>query len=169
MTGSEFKKKRKRVTAVTQQITSRLEDRRSQPPVTSFVTTPTVILLLLLMAIPAWARTKRSAPTPTDPGYLLALSTANRFLLAWQSGDLANGIVLVSDGVRHTQNADKFEEFFSVDSDRAFEIGAGRGSHRRYSFPVVLVTAEGSQLSRHSYFMVLALTGKNDWVVDKLP
>jgi hypothetical protein len=167
MTGSEFKKKRKRVTAVTKQITSRLEDRRSQPPVTFFVTTPTVILLSLLMAIPAWARTKRSAPT--DPGYLLALSTANRFLLAWQSGDLANGIVLASDGVRQTQNADKFEEFFSVDSDRAFEIGAGRGSHRRYSFPVVLVTTKGSQLSRHSSYLVLVLSGKNDWVVDKLP
>jgi hypothetical protein len=133
-----------------------------------FIGTLIIALLALVTITPVWAKSRKPAPTP-DSGYVVALSTANRFLVAWQSGDLANGIVLVSDGIRHTQNADKFEEFFSGDSDRAFEIGAGRGNHRRYNFPVVLVTAKGSQLSRHSSFMVLVSSGKNDWVVDKLP
>jgi hypothetical protein len=132
-----------------------------------FLGTLIIALAPMLTVTPTWAKSKK--PAPSDAGYALALSTANRFLVAWQSGDLANGMVLVSDGMRHTQNANKFEEFFSGDSDRAFEIGAGRGNHRRYNFPVVLVTAKGSQLSRHSSFMVLVSSGKNDWVVDKLP
>ncbi len=39
----------------------------------------------------------------------------------------------------------------------------------RYSFPVVLVTAGGSHVTRRSSEIILVDTGKNDWVVDKLP
>jgi hypothetical protein len=127
------------------------------------------ILLLTMMTIPASARSKKQPASPSDPGYVLALATANRFLLAWQSGDLANGMVLLSDGIRRTANADKLEEFFSADGDRGFEIGAGRGNHGRYSFTVALLTAKAGHLSRRSSSMILTLTGKNDWVVDKLP
>jgi hypothetical protein len=128
------------------------------------------LLLLVSIATTVWARTNKQPPSnPADPGYVLALATANRFLSAWQSGDLANGIVVLSDGIRHSLNADKLEQFFSAETDRAFEIGAGRGNHGRYSFPVVLVTTKGSRLARRSSFIIVALTGKNDWVVDKLP
>jgi hypothetical protein len=122
-----------------------------------------------LIVLPAAAGSKKQPATSSDPGYILALSTANRFLLAWQSGDLANGIVLLSDGIRRTEDADKLEEFFSSESDRGFEIGAGHHNSGHYAFPVVLVSTKGGRVERRSSVMILMLSGKNDWVVDKLP
>ena len=134
-----------------------------------FIRKAVAILLLALMTTPVSARSKKQPASPSDPGYVLALATANRFLVAWQSGDLANGMVLLSDGIRRTENADQLEEFFSADSDRGFEIGAGHGNHGHYTFPVALVTTKAGHLSRRTSSMILTLTGKNDWVVDKLP
>jgi hypothetical protein len=123
---------------------------------------------------------KHPAPSaPSDPAYVQALATANRFLYAWQGGDLANGMVLLSDQVRHAQNADTLERFFSAETDRAFEIRSGHGNHARYGFPVVLVTTKtdsgatgnssNKSVTRKSSELVLIDAGKNDWVVDKLP
>jgi hypothetical protein len=126
----------------------------------------------LQLAMPAWARSHRPPPkeaSPSDPGYLFALATANRFLHAWQAGDLANGMVLLSDGLRHSENADKLEQFFAAETERAFEIRTGRGHHGRYSFPVVLLAPRGAHMARRSSEMIVVNTGKNDWVVDKLP
>jgi hypothetical protein len=137
----------------------------------------------------AWGRTHKKPANISDPDYAVALATANRFLHAWQTGDLGDGMVLVSDGIRHSQNAAELEQFFSAATDRAFEIGAGRGNRGRYSFPVVLVTLKeatvpggassaksGSSptpprrtLSRRPSEIILVNAGKNDWVVDKLP
>jgi hypothetical protein len=125
-----------------------------------------------LLTVPLWAR-PHSHPakpaTPSDPGYVFALAAADRFLHAWQTADLENGMVLLSDSIRHAQNADKLEHFFSNGQDRAFEIARGRGHKGRYSFPVVLATTGGSHVTRRSSEIVLVETGKNDWVVDKLP
>lgn len=130
------------------------------------------IYAILLLAIPVWARPHRppaKAVLPSDPGYVSALATANRFLHAWQSGDLENGMVLLSDGIRHTQNADKLEGFFSSSGERAFEISAGRGHPGRYTFPIVLVVSQGAHATRRPSEITLVDAGKNDWVVDKLP
>lgn len=127
---------------------------------------------LLLLTTLAWARTHKTPAKqadPTDPGYVFALGAANHFLHAWQSADLENGTVLLSDGIRHAQNADKLEQFFSSGKDRGFEIGHGHGHAGRYGFPVVLVTTRGSKITRRSSEIILIETGKNDWVVDKLP
>ena len=78
-------------------------------------------------------------------------------------------MVLVSDGIRHSQNADKLEEFFSAATDRAFEIGAGRGHRGRYRFPVVLLAPKGAHVARRASEIIVVNAGKNDWVVDKLP
>jgi hypothetical protein len=78
-------------------------------------------------------------------------------------------MVLLGDRVRRSQNTDSLEQFFSNATDRAFEIERGRGHHGRYSFPVVLVTAAGSHVTRRSSEIILVDAGKNDWVVDKLP
>jgi hypothetical protein len=107
--------------------------------------------------------------TPTDPGYVFALAAASHFLHAWQTGDMENGMVLLSDGIRHTQNADKLEQFFSTGTERAFEISRGHGHSGLYSFPVVLVTLRSSHVTRKASEITLVETGKNDWVVDKLP
>ena len=129
-------------------------------------------LLIVFPATPAWARSQghpAKQETISDPGYVSALTAANHFLHAWQTGDLENGTVLLSDSLRHSQNADKLEQFFSNATDRAFEIARGHGHRGRYSFPVVLVTLRGSHVARSFSEIVLADAGKNDWVVDKLP
>ena len=131
-----------------------------------------LFLLTVLPSAPLRARSHtRPAPqeNPSDPGYAFALAAANHFLHAWQTGDLENGMVLLSDGVRHSQNADKLEQLFSNATNRAFEITRGHGHQGRYSFPIVLVTPRGSHLTRKFSEIILIETGKNDWVVDKLP
>jgi hypothetical protein len=131
-----------------------------------------LFLLTVFLTTPVWARS-HSHPAkqekPSDPGYVFALAAANHFLHAWQTGDLESGMVLLGDRVRHSQNADKLEQFFSNGTDRAFEITRGRGHHGRYSFPVVLVAPRGSHVTRRFSEIILVETGKNDWVVDKLP
>ena len=135
--------------------------------------TSCVFLILVLFA--TWPLQARTHPhpakqeNPSDPGYVFALAAASHFLHAWQTADLEAGMVELSDGIRHSQNADKLEEFFAHGADRAFEISRGHGHLGRYSFPVVLLTVRGSHVTRKSSEIVLVETGKNDWVVDKLP
>ena len=132
-----------------------------------------IATLILLLSLPMWAGDSRkhhsNPPTPADPGYVFALATANRFLHAWQMGDLETGMVLLSDRVRHSQDPEKIEQFFSGDTDRAFEITRGQRNHGRYRFAILLVTAEWSRIRRRSSEIIVVNTGKNDWVVDKLP
>src|SRR5436309_1078062 len=71
------------------------------------------VLILSLPLHAGHAHKRHVSPTPTDPGYTAALSAANRFLHAWQSGDVETGMVLLSDGVRHSENPDKVEQFFA--------------------------------------------------------
>ena len=113
--------------------------------------------------------------SPTDPGYVLALATVNHFLHAWQTGDIENGMVQLSNGLRRVEDADKVEQFFyDADADgnakvRAFEIARGHGQPGRYTFPVVLIGIQGSRITRKVSELIVVETGKNDWVVDKLP
>ena len=127
---------------------------------------------LFLFTIPSYSRLRNHPPKPaeiSDPGYVLALSAVNHFLHAWQSADLESGTVLLSNGIRHSQNADALEEFFSSGMDRGFEIARGHGHPGRYIFPVTLVTSHRSKITRRSSEIIVIETGKNDWVVDKLP
>ena len=127
---------------------------------------------VLLLATPLWAGSHNhpaKQSDPTDPGYVFALAAATHFLHAWQTGDLEDGTVLLSDGVRHSQNADQLEQLFSNGTERSFEIARGHGHEGRYSFPVILVTLQGTRVARKSSQIILIETGKNDWVVDRLP
>lgn len=138
---------------------------------TTKITWAAVLLLLLSIPSSAGATRKRhsSAAAPPDPDYVFALATANRFLHAWQTDDLETGMVLLSDRVRHSQDPEKFEQFFSGGSDRAFEIVRGQKNRARYRFAIVLVTSSGTRLRRRSSEIIVVNTGKNDWVVDRLP
>jgi len=71
--------------------------------------------------------------------------------------------------VRRNLNAQTVEKFFSEAKGQAFEISRGHGQPGRYSFPVVLVGAQGALTTRKNTELVVMETGKNDWVVDKLP
>ena len=134
---------------------------------------PLLLTVLLIVFIsPSWAGShshRAKQENPTDPGYVLALAAADRFLHAWQIGDIENGMVQLSDRVRRSGNADKVEQFFSDAKDRAFEITRGNGQPGRYHFPVVLIWTQGSRITRKVSELILVETGKNDWVVDKLP
>src|SRR5208282_6025287 len=95
--------------------------------------------LTMLLSTPAWPHshahsTKQEAPT--DAGYVFALAAANHFLHAWQTGDLESGMVLLSDGLRHSQSADQMEDFFSNAGAkiRSFEITTGHGHPGHYTF-----------------------------------
>jgi hypothetical protein len=139
------------------------------------------VLLTIILAAPLRARARSHPAEPSvssDPSYVLALGAANHFLHAWQTGDVESGMVMLSDSIRHSQNSDKLENFFSNKTDRAFEITRGHGHPGRYTFPVVLVTpgtARGKAPSPQEHItrkfseITLVEAGKNDWVVDKLP
>jgi hypothetical protein len=131
-------------------------------------------LALILLATPGWPRSHRHSAKqeiPTDAGYVFALAAANHFLHAWQTGDFESGLVLLSDGLRHSQNADQMEDFFSNAGVkiRSYEITSGHGHPGHYSFPIVLVTPRGDHPARKPSEITLIEAGKNDWVVDKLP
>lgn len=137
-----------------------------------------LLLFTTIAPVSAWSR---SRPNPdqhsdvSDPAYVAALATANHFLHAWQTADVEAGMVLLSDHIRHSQNADEVEAFFSGArsgthfNDRAFEITRGHGHGGRYNFPVVLVTTQGSHLRRKFSEVTVLNNGMNDWVVEKLP
>src|SRR5882672_7789254 len=128
------------------------------------------VAVLLLASLPTWAAgTRKRHPNPSapsNPDYMVALATANRFLHAWQTDDLETGTLLLSDRVRHSQDPEKFEQFFAGSSGRAFEISRGQGNPGRYHFAVVLVSTTGTRMRRRSCEIILINTGKNDWVVD---
>lgn len=135
-----------------------------------------IMFVPILLASIAWAAPHKHGvkqESPTDPGYVLALATVNHFLHAWQTGDIENGMVQLSNGLRRVQDADKVEQFFyDADADvkdRAFEIARGHGQPGRYSFPVVLIEIRGPRITRKVSELIVVETGKNDWVVDKLP
>jgi hypothetical protein len=129
-----------------------------------------LFFLTIFLATPVWARSHKQE-IPTDAGYVFALAAANHFLHAWQTGDLESGMVLLSDGLRHSQSADQMEDFFSNSNTkiRSFEIATGRGHPGHYTFPIVLVTPRGSHITRKFSELTVVEAGKNDWVVDKLP
>lgn len=128
-----------------------------------------IFLLILFLATPLSARSHSKHEIPSDSSYVFALSAANHFLQAWQSGDLENGMVLLSDGLRHSQSADQMELLFSSTVIRSFEIASGHGHPGHYTFPIVLLTPKGSHITRKFSEITLIEAGKNDWVIDKLP
>ncbi len=130
------------------------------------------LIFLILLPAPVWAAGRRRTTVKqadADPAYVLALGVADRFLHAWETGDLETGMVLLSDHVRRKENAETIEHFFSSGRERGFEIMSGTSHKGRYGFPVVLVTRDGNTVRRVSSKIILVNTGKNDWAVDKLP
>jgi len=123
-----------------------------------------------LLLSSATAKTKRIPPL--DPNYLLALGTANRYLQAWQSGDVETGTALLSSHAKEKVTTDILDATFSTPGPLAYEIGRGKMLRRgRYEFPVVLVgPALASKHARRRFSNIVILnTGNYDWTVDKLP
>ncbi len=127
-----------------------------------------VILCVFLLLLPLGAKTR---PAPAlDSGYVRALAAADHLLQAWQSGDVENGMALLTTHAKETATTDAVEKFFSSSGPSAYEIGRGKLLKRgRYEFPVVLVSANGVHARRRFSSIVIVDTGHNDWAVDKLP
>jgi hypothetical protein len=129
-----------------------------------------LVLFLSLPLLPSpLAATTR--PTPAlEPGYVAALAAADHFLQAWQSGDVENGMVLLSSSAKKTATTDAVEKFFSNPGPSAYEIGRGKPRKRgRYEFPVVLIGNSKNHARRRFSSIAMVDTGKNEWAVDKLP
>jgi hypothetical protein len=123
---------------------------------------------LLLPSAPA--KTQRNPSS--DPNYLLALASANRYLQAWQSGDMETGMALLTSHAKAKVTTDVFEDIFSAPGPLAYEIGRGKMLGRgRYEFPVVLLgPAMTSKHTRCRFSNIVVLnSGNNDWTIDKLP
>lgn len=127
------------------------------------------ICYLLIGAAPWCSARQHSSSKAADPGYVVALATANRFLNAWQVGDLETGTILLSDRARRAQSAESVETFFSRNSNRAFEIGRGKCDRSACRFPLAMLSEQNSRVHRKFSEIVLVNSGKTDWVVDKLP
>jgi len=118
---------------------------------------------------PAFART--GSAQVLEAGYVPALSAADHFLQAWQSGDVENGMALLTSHAKEQITAVGLDRFFSPPLS-AYEIGRGKLVKRgRYEFPVVLMeTAAKNNHSRRRFSSIIVLhSGGNDWAVDKLP
>jgi hypothetical protein len=130
----------------------------------------TSALLLFALLPPAWATNAR--PATVEAGYVPALAAADHFLQAWQSGDVENGMALLSSHARQAATSEEVEKFFQNNGSSAYEIGRGKLLKRgRYEFPVVLVSggSKNGRVRRRFSSIVIVDTGGNDWAVDKLP
>jgi hypothetical protein len=134
------------------------------------------LAFLLFLALSTGALSAKSPSSAlVDRDYVAALATADRFLHCWQSRDQESGILMLGDRLKRRVSEDVVRDFFTTAGARAsYEIGRGkRLSSGRYSFPVSLF-AGGSQNGRkwlrpQSSALMVARSGKNDWVIEKLP
>ncbi len=110
--------------------------------------------------------------TALDADYISALSTANRFLYAWQSHDPETVILLLTNAAKQHCSESRLDSFFPSQQRAAYEIGRGRRHQPgRYVFPVTIFAEpanRGPVRPRYTELTV-ARTGKTDWAVDKLP
>jgi hypothetical protein len=131
---------------------------------------PTLVLWVSLLISPVAGKTP--SVSALGPGYASALAAADHLLQAWQSGDVENGMVLLTSHAKEAATTEVVEQFFSNPAASAYEIGRGKLAKRgRYEFPVVLVTSDSQKQHARRKFtsIVVVNTGNNDWAVDKLP
>ncbi|MDA2931462.1 hypothetical protein MYX84_16205 [Acidobacteria bacterium AH-259-O06] len=114
-----------------------------------------------------------------DQDYVLALSTANKFLSAWQTRDQAAGLSLLSPSLRSRDSEDELRLYISGLSNpyhASFEIGPGEQlPDGRFAFEVRLYEHYRGQRIQERRLrptpsrIVLIQIGPEDWLVDQLP
>jgi hypothetical protein len=116
------------------------------------------------------AAAKRRTPDAPDSNYAPALAAADHFLQFWQSGDIEDGMALLSTHAKAGITVDGLDQFFS-NPVSAYEISRGtRLKNGSYEFPIAVINAPANR-RRHRHFssIVVVNTGNGDWAVDKLP
>jgi hypothetical protein len=115
-------------------------------------------------------------PSDGERDYVFALSTANRFLSAWQTRGEEAGLRLSSARLKRRFSEEGLRSWISGLSNphnQAFEVGAGRLLlDGRYAFPVRLYTyyTDERLADRSAPRQVIVARGTPEtWLVDELP
>ena len=127
---------------------------------------------MMSLSTTVFAQTSKSNSTPSlGRDYAEALAAADHFLQAWQSGDMENGMALLTARAKQTVSRENLAKLFANAEPAGYEITRGKLVKRgRYEFPVVLVDrSQTTHIRRRFSSIVLVDTGNNDWAVDKLP
>ena len=136
-----------------------------------------MIAATLLLALPTLTEARIHTPPHRQPAgdqdYVAALSVANKFLYACQTGDSETGLLLLTAAAKKRSTEEQVHRFFSDGSQATYEISRGRKlATGRYAFPVVLYHVSDTQRRpcRPRYSLItIVKTGKDDWAVDTLP
>jgi len=107
----------------------------------------------------------------SDANYAEALAAADRFLQAWQSGDMENGMAILTLRAKQALSRENLDKLFTNEEPAGYEITRGKLLRRgRYEFPIVMVEkSQNARVRRRFSSIVVVDTGNNDWAVDKLP
>lgn len=131
-----------------------------------------IVIFLSSIAFSFAAKTKVAAPAP-DPDYILALSSADHFLQAWETRDYEAGVVMLTDAAKQSISESRLDELFgSEDSGpRGYELVHGKKLHPgRYEFPVALFEGgKGRNTAPRYSRLVVIKEGRSEWVIDQLP
>jgi len=132
-----------------------------------------LILLCMFLTSTSYvslARVTKNSSRPLDASYTSALAAANRFLHAWQTQDHETGIMMLTDAARQHVSPERLQEFFSPGTQAGFEIYHGkRINGGEYVFPIVLFGLSEQKARPRACSIVITRTGKDEWVVQKLP
>ena len=132
------------------------------------------LMCALLTFQPTWGTGSQEM---VDQDYALALSSANRFLCAWQARNPEEGLGLVSETLKSRKSTEELRAYISGLSNphhEAFEVGNGkRLSDKQVGFEVRLYEhytgAEWRRPRPQSSRIVLVEEQPGDWRVDELP
>ncbi|MGC2173551.1 MAG: hypothetical protein WA555_06705 [Candidatus Sulfotelmatobacter sp.] len=135
-------------------------------------TGPAALLMVLCLSFSMPSAAKSRPGAVLDRGYVAALAAADHFLQAWQSGDVEDGMALLTSHAKEAATTEGVEQFFSNDGTSGYEIDRGKLLRPgRYEFPIVLVSTALKNVHARRRFssIVMVDTGHSDWAVDKLP
>jgi hypothetical protein len=130
---------------------------------------------MLVVTGMAVAKPKAKPSSTSDPDYVSALATADRFLHAWQTQDHETGVLLLTDVAKQHISEENLDAFFSSGEsiEAGYEIARGkRLMAGRYRFPVALwqfIPGKNRKPRPHFSEILVVRTGKEDWAIDKLP
>ncbi len=127
--------------------------------------------LLSLPSVVLAQPSKSKSTSSPNPDYADALTAADHFLQAWQSGDIENGMALLTGHAKQAASRENLNKLFANQEPAGYEITRGKLIKRgQYEFPVVLVDrSQATHIRRRFSSIVVVDTGNNDWAVDKLP
>lgn len=134
--------------------------------------------VMIFAASPAPARTAtRHSGNLIDQDYVLALSAADEFMVAWATRNQDDGLALLSPRLKNKFPEDYFRYYITGLSNphhQAFEVGRGkRLPSGAFSFPVTMYMHYTGQKENISppkpLAIVMIQAGPENWLVDELP